>query len=323
MSDPSAADPSTAEATPKVGWLKRLRAGLGATSDKLSGNLAVIERRPLDDDMLEEIEDALIASDLGPAIAARISAKLAAEKFGERISDEELKTLVADEVEQVMARVDEPLEVTAFPRPHTILVVGVNGSGKTTTIAKLAHLFQEQDYNVMLAAGDTFRAAAIEQLQVWGDRMDIPVVAGKVGGDAASLAYDALTKAWEVGTDVLIIDTAGRLQNKEGLMDELAKIRRVLKRRMESAPHDTVLVLDATTGQNALNQIDVFKEVANVTGLVMTKLDGTARGGVLVAASDRSGLKVHAVGVGEKLGDLRPFEPRAFAEALVGRKPAE
>ena len=304
--------------TPKTGWLQRLRAGLGASSGKLSQQLEQLPRRPLDDELLEEIEDALIASDLGPATAARITARLAEEKFGSRVTDEDVKRLVADEVEAVMSKVAKPLEITAFPRPHTILVVGVNGSGKTTTIAKLAHLFQEEDYRVMLAAGDTFRAAAIEQLQVWGDRMDVPVVAGKVGGDAASLAYDALTKAWELGTDVLIIDTAGRLQNKQGLMDELAKIERVLKRRMTAAPHDVVLVLDATTGQNALSQIDVFKEVAGVTGLVMTKLDGTARGGVLVAAAERSRVKVHAVGVGEKLGDLRPFEPRAFAEALAG-----
>ena len=309
--------------TPKTSWLQRLRAGLGGTSQKLSDNLSALPTRPLDDAALEEIEDALIASDLGPMIAARVTAKLAAEHFGKAVSETDVKRIVADEIERVMTKVAKPLDVTAFPRPHTILVVGVNGSGKTTTIAKLAHLFQEQDYNVMLAAGDTFRAAAIEQLQVWGDRMNIPVISTKVGGDAASLAYDALTKAWEIGTDVLIIDTAGRLQNKAGLMDELAKIKRVLKRRMESAPHDVVLVLDATTGQNAQNQIDVFKEVAGVTGLVMTKLDGTARGGALVAASDRELLKVHAVGVGEKLGDLRPFEPRAFAEALAGLEEEE
>ncbi|EMD82960.1 signal recognition particle-docking protein FtsY [Pacificimonas flava] len=308
----------TDDPTPRAGWLQRLREGLGRSSGKLSENLSGLSRRPLDDALLEEIEDALIASDLGPAMAARITAKLAAEKYDRQVTDEDVKRLVAAEVETVMTRVAKPLEVTAFPRPHTILVVGVNGSGKTTTIAKLAHLFQEQDYNVMLAAGDTFRAAAIEQLEVWGGRMDIPVISGKVGGDAASLAYDALTKAWEVGTDVLIIDTAGRLQNKAGLMDELAKIKRVLKRRMESAPHDVVLVLDATTGQNALSQIDVFKEVAGVTGLVMTKLDGTARGGVLVAAAERSGLKIHAIGVGEKLGDLRPFDPANFAAALAG-----
>ncbi|MEO0501010.1 MAG: signal recognition particle-docking protein FtsY [Pseudomonadota bacterium] len=304
--------------TPKSGFLARLRSGLGLSSGKLSDNLAALSRRPLDDELLEEIEDALIASDLGPAMAARITAKLAAEKYDREVTDADVKTLVADEVEAVMTKVARPLDITAFPRPHTILVVGVNGSGKTTTIAKLAHLYQEQDYRVMLAAGDTFRAAAIEQLEIWGGRLGVDTISGKVGGDAASLAYDALTKAWEIGTDVLIIDTAGRLQNKAGLMDELAKVKRVLKRRMESAPHDVVLVLDATTGQNALSQIDVFKEVAGVTGLVMTKLDGTARGGVLVAAADRSKLPVHAIGVGEQLGDLRPFDPRAFAEALAG-----
>ncbi|MGB3722171.1 MAG: signal recognition particle-docking protein FtsY [Pacificimonas sp.] len=304
--------------TPKTSWLGRLKSGLGMTSNKLGENLAVIARRPLDDAMLEEIEDALIASDLGPAMAARITAKLAAEKYDRQVNDMDVKLLVADEVEALMTKVAKPLDITAFPRPHTILVVGVNGSGKTTTIAKLAHLYQEQDYKVMLAAGDTFRAAAIEQLKVWGDRMGVETIHGNVGGDAASLAFDALTKAWELGSDVLIIDTAGRLQNKQGLMDELSKIKRVLKRRMESAPHDVVLVLDATTGQNALTQIDVFKEVAGVTGLTMSKLDGTARGGVLVAAAERSKLPIHAIGVGEKLGDLRPFDPRVFAEALAG-----
>ncbi|WP_300533884.1 signal recognition particle-docking protein FtsY [Sphingosinicella sp.] len=306
------------QAEPK-GWLARLRAGLQRTSGKLGENLAgLVSKRPLDDAMLEEIEEALIASDLGPATAARITAKLAADKFDRQVTDDEVKTVVAAEVEAVLAKVAHPIEVTAFPRPHVILVVGVNGSGKTTTIAKLAHLFQEQDYSVMLAAGDTFRAAAIEQLSIWGGRLGIPVVSGKVGGDAAALSFEALTKARAAGADVLIIDTAGRLQNKAGLMDELAKIKRVLKRQMESAPHDVVLVLDATTGQNALSQIDVFKEVAGVTGLVMTKLDGTARGGVLVAAADRAKLPVHAIGVGERIDDLRPFDPHAFARALAG-----
>lgn len=309
---------SEEQAEPK-GWLARLRAGLQRTSGKLGDNLAgLVSKRPLDDAMLEEIEEALIASDLGPATAARITAKLAADKFDRQVSDDEVKAVVAAEVEAVLAKVAHPIEVTAFPRPHVILVVGVNGSGKTTTIAKLAHLFQEQDYSVMLAAGDTFRAAAIEQLSIWGGRLNIPVVSGTVGGDAAALSFEALTKARAAGADVLIIDTAGRLQNKAGLMDELAKIKRVLKRQMESAPHDVVLVLDATTGQNALNQIDVFKEVAGVTGLVMTKLDGTARGGVLVAAADRAKLPVHAIGVGERIDDLRPFDPRAFARALAG-----
>jgi fused signal recognition particle receptor len=301
-----------------AGWLGKLRAGLARSSGKLSDSLSAIARRPLDDNMLEEIEEALIAADLGPAVAARIAARLGAAKFDRDVADADVQAAVAAEVEAVLARVARPIEVTAFPRPHVILVVGVNGSGKTTTIAKLAHLFQEQDYKVMLAAGDTFRAAAIEQLEIWARRLGIPVIAGKVGGDAAALAFEALTKARAGGHDVLIIDTAGRLQNKAGLMDELAKIKRVMKRQMESAPHDVVLVLDATTGQNALSQIDVFREVAGVTGLVMTKLDGTARGGILVAAAERAGLPVHAIGVGEGVDDLRPFDAGAFARALAG-----
>ena len=302
-----------------TGWFARLRAGLSRSSEKLGDSLSsVFVRSKLDDAMLEEIEEALIASDLGPATAARVSAKLAAEKYDKAVTEGEVRGVVSDEIARVLTPVARPLEVTAFPRPQVILVVGVNGSGKTTTIAKLAHLFQEQDYRVMLAAGDTFRAAAIEQLQVWGGRIGAPVVAGKVGSDAAGLAYEALEKARAGGYDVLIIDTAGRLQNKQGLMDELAKIKRVLSKLMLSAPHDVVLVLDATTGQNALNQIEVFKEVAGVTGLAMTKLDGTARGGVLVAAAERFKLPIHAVGVGETIDDLRPFEPQAFAKALAG-----
>ena len=307
-------------AEPK-GWFAKLRAGLSRSSEKLGDGLAaVFTRSKLDDAMLLEIEEALIGADLGPAMAARITAKLSAEKYDMAVTEAEVRAVVADEIERVLAPVARPLEVTAFPRPHTILVVGVNGSGKTTTIAKLAHLFQEQDYRVMLAAGDTFRAAAIEQLQIWGGRIDAPVIASKVGADAAGLAFEALDKARASGRDVLIIDTAGRLQNKSGLMDELAKIKRVMKKLMLSAPHDVVLVLDATTGQNALNQIEVFQEVAGVTGLVMTKLDGTARGGVLVAAAERFKLPIHAVGVGETIDDLRPFNARAFANALAGVK---
>ena len=212
----------------------------------------------------------------------------------------------------------KPLEITAFPRPQVILVIGVNGSGKTTTIAKLAHLFQEDDYSVMLAAGDTFRAAAIGQLATWADRISVPIVRGPEGGDPASIVFDAVKSATDRGADALIVDTAGRLQNKRELMDELAKIRRVLGRLNPEAPHDVVLVLDATNGQNALSQIDVFKEVAGVTGLVMTKLDGTARGGVLVAAAEQYGLPIHAIGVGEKIDDLRPFDPDLVARVIAG-----
>ncbi len=302
----------------KPSWFSRLKAGLTRSSDKLGDNLAGLFKGKLDDAMLEEIEEALIASDLGPAMAARVTAQLAADKFDRDISEADVRAATASEIAKVLTPVAQALEISAFPRPQVILVVGVNGSGKTTTIAKLAHLLQEQDYKVMLAAGDTFRAAAIEQLQIWGGRIDVPVISGAVGGDAAALAHEALTQAKARGADVLIIDTAGRLQNKQGLMDELAKIKRVLSRQMASAPHDVVLVLDATTGQNALNQIEVFREVAGVTGLVMTKLDGTARGGVLVAAAERFRLPIHAIGIGESIDDLRPFAPDQFAAALAG-----
>jgi fused signal recognition particle receptor len=303
-----------------VGWLGRLRAGLSRSSERLSDNLSGLfaTRTPLDDAKLDEIEEALIASDLGPAMAARVRQRLADDHLGAPVSEAEVRDIVATEIDRLLAPLARPLDVWAFPRPQVVLVVGVNGSGKTTTIAKLAHLFQEQDYRVMLAAGDTFRAAAIEQLQIWGDRIGAPVVAGKVGSDAAGLAFTALEKARAEGYDVLIIDTAGRLQNKAGLMDELAKIKRVMSKLMVSAPHDVVLVLDATNGLNALSQIEVFKEVAGVTGLVMTKLDGTARGGVLVAAADQSHLPVHAIGVGETIDDLRPFDAKVFARALAG-----
>ena len=229
-----------------------------------------------------------------------------------------MRAVVAQELEAILAPVAEPLEIDAFPRPQVILVVGVNGSGKTTTIAKLAHLFQEQDYSVLLAAGDTFRAAAIEQLQIWADRAGVPVIAGPEGSDSSAIVFDGVKKATAEGIDVLIVDTAGRLQNKKDLMDELAKIRRVLGRLNPAAPHDVVLVLDATIGQNTLAQIEVFREVAGVTGLVMTKLDGTARGGVLVAAADTYGLPIHAIGVGEGMDDLRPFDPAEAARAIAG-----
>jgi len=300
-------------------WFGRLRAGLSRSSEKLTDNLAsLVTKGPLDAEMLDEIEEALIAADLGPAVAARIAGRLREERFERGVTLAQAQEVAAAEIADVLRPVARRLEVTAFPRPQVVLVVGVNGSGKTTTIAKLAHLFIEQDYRVMLAAGDTFRAAAIEQLQIWGARAGCPVIAGEQGADAAGLAYTALERAIEEGRDALIIDTAGRLQNKAGLMDELAKVSRVLKKLREAAPHDVVLVLDATTGQNALNQIEIFGKVAGVTGIVMTKLDGTARGGVLVAAAERFKLPIHAVGVGEKIDDLRPFDPDDFARALVG-----
>ncbi|WP_310498038.1 signal recognition particle-docking protein FtsY [Sandarakinorhabdus sp.] len=304
-----------------MSWLDRLRQGLARTTTKLGDNLAGLATgtMPLDEERLDQIEEALIAADLGPAVAARIRERLSDQKFARGIDEAGLKDAVAAEVAAVLAPVAKPLAITAFPRPHVILVVGVNGSGKTTTIAKLARRFVEADYTVMLAAGDTFRAAAIAQLRIWADRIGVPLVSGEQGADAAGLAFDALQKAREAGTDVLIIDTAGRLQNKAGLMDELAKMRRVLQKLSPAAPHDTLLVLDATTGQNALNQIEVFGDVAKVTGLVMTKLDGSARGGMLVAAADRFRLPIHAIGVGEGMDDLRTFAAEDFAQALLGR----
>jgi len=300
-------------------WSDRLFGAFRKTQARLSENLAGLTGGArLTDDQLDDIEDALIASDLGPRAAARIRERLAAGRFEAGIDEPGLRKAVAEEIAAILADVARPLDIVAFPRPQVILVVGVNGSGKTTTIAKLAHLFQEQDYSVMLAAGDTFRAAAIGQLRVWAERLGVPIVSGAQGGDPASIVFDAVKQATDAGTDVLIVDTAGRLQNKRELMDELAKIRRVLGRLNPEAPHDVVLVLDATNGQNALAQIDVFKEVAGVTGLIMTKLDGTARGGVLVAAAEQYGLPIHAIGVGEKIDDLRPFDPDLVARVIAG-----
>ena len=301
----------------ETSWSQRLFGGFRKTSERLATNLTgVIGTAKLDDATLDEVEDALILSDLGPAAAARIRAKLTEKRFGLEITDRELREAVAEEIAAILRPVAKPLEITAFPRPQVILVIGVNGSGKTTTIAKLAHLFQEDDYGVMLAAGDTFRAAAIGQLATWAERIGVPIVRGPEGGDPASIVFDAVKS--EQGIDALVVDTAVRLQNKRELMDELAKIRRVLGRLNPEAPHDVVLVLDATNGQNALAQIDVFKEVAGVTGLVMTKLDGTARGGVLVAAAEQYGLPIHAIGVGEKIDDLRPFDPDLVARVIAG-----
>ncbi|MCH2486482.1 MAG: signal recognition particle-docking protein FtsY [Erythrobacter sp.] len=299
-------------------WSERLFGGFRKTSERLAANLDVVGTARLDEATLDDVEDALILSDLGPTAARRIRERLREKRFGLEISQRELQEAVAEEIAAILRPVAKPLEVTAFPRPQVVLVIGVNGSGKTTTIAKLAHLFEEDDYEVMLAAGDTFRAAAIGQLATWAERIDVPLVRGPEGGDPASIMFDAVKLATDKGTDALIVDTAGRLQNKRELMDELAKIRKVLGRLNPEAPHDVVLVLDATNGQNALNQIDVFKEVAGVTGLVMTKLDGTARGGVLVAAAEQYGLPIHAIGVGEKIDDLRPFDPDLVARVIAG-----
>jgi fused signal recognition particle receptor len=300
-------------------WSDRVFGGLRKTSERLSENLSgIVSQTRLSPDQLDDLEDALILSDLGPRAASRIRERLAEERFERGADEASIKQAVAAEIAAILRPVAKPIEVVAFPRPQVILVIGVNGSGKTTTIAKLAHLFQEQDYSVMLAAGDTFRAAAIGQLAIWADRLGVPIVRGAEGGDPASIVFDAVKAATEQGIDALIVDTAGRLQNKRELMDELAKIRRVLGRLNPEAPHDVVLVLDATNGQNALQQIEIFKEVAGVTGLVMTKLDGTARGGVLVAAAEQYGLPIHAIGVGEKIDDLRPFDPDLVARVIAG-----
>ena len=300
-------------------WSEKLFGGFRKTSDRLSENLTgVVGTAKLDDATLDDVEDALIVSDLGPAAAARIREKLAAKRFGTTITERELKEAVAEEIAAILRPVAKPLDIVAFPRPQVILVIGVNGSGKTTTIAKLGHWLMEDDYEVMLAAGDTFRAAAIGQLKIWAERIGAPIATGPEGGDPSAIVFDGVKKATEVGTDALIVDTAGRLQNKRELMDELAKVRKVLGRLNPEAPHDVILVLDATNGQNALSQIEIFKEVAGVTGLIMTKLDGTARGGVLVAAAEQYGLPIHAIGVGETLDDLRPFDPDLVARVIAG-----
>lgn len=274
-------------------------------------------RRVLDDAMLESLEELLIQADMGVETAVRVTANIAEGRFGKKISTSELRGALADEVARIMTPVAKPLPL--YPqKPQVVLVVGVNGSGKTTTIGKLASQFKAAGKKVVIAAGDTFRAAAVEQLRVWGDRAGVPVLTAPEGSDPASLAFDALTKAQEEGADLLMIDTAGRLQNRADLMEELAKIVRVIRKKDPTAPHNTLLVLDATTGQNAVMQVEIFRKIADVSGLVMTKLDGTAKGGVLVSLADKFGLPIHAIGVGEQIDDLSPFDPEDFANALVG-----
>ena len=302
--------PDTGEARgEKPGFFGRLM-GRGAAK-------TTVVRRVLDDDMLESLEELMIASDMGVDTALRVSANIAEGRLGRKVSVEEIKEILAKEIARVMEPVAKPLPL--YPnRPQVVLVVGVNGAGKTTTIGKLASQFRAAGKSVVIAAGDTFRAAAVEQLQVWGERAGVPVLTAPEGSDPASLAFDALTKARADGADLLMIDTAGRLQNREDLMAELAKIVRVIKKIDDSAPHNTLLVLDATTGQNALSQVQTFQKLADVSGLVMTKLDGTAKGGVLVALADKFGLPIHAIGVGEQIDDLAPFDPDDFAKALTG-----
>jgi len=303
----------------KRGWWQRLTEGMRRTSSSLSESVTgLFTKRKLDAATLEELEDALIQADLGVPTAMRITEAISAGRYNKEISPQEVKTILASEVEKTLAPVAQALTIDRSKKPFVILMVGVNGAGKTTTIGKLSQKFRQQGLKVMLAAGDTFRAAAIEQLKVWGERVGAPVLAREQGADAAGLAYDALQEAKANGTDVLLIDTAGRLQNKAGLMAELEKIVRVIRKFDERAPHATLLVLDATVGQNAVSQVELFQKAAGVTGLVMTKLDGTARGGILVALAAKFGLPVHFIGVGEGVEDLEPFTAGDFAKAIAG-----
>ncbi len=312
---PIPADPTPAPTPPEIPESKGLLGRLFSRGDERT-----VVRRTLDDDMLEQLEELLIASDMGVDTALRVTANMAEGRYGRKLSTREIKQLLAQEVARIMEPVAKPMPI--YPkRPQVVLVVGVNGSGKTTTIGKLASQFKAAGKKVVIAAGDTFRAAAVEQLQVWGDRAGVPVLTAPEGSDPASLAFDALTKAQNEGADLLMIDTAGRLQNRADLMEELAKIVRVIRKVDDTAPHNTLLVLDATTGQNALSQVETFRNLADVSGLVMTKLDGTAKGGVLVALADKFGLPIHAIGVGEQIDDLAPFDPEEFAAALTGLGP--
>ncbi|MGV8853508.1 MAG: signal recognition particle-docking protein FtsY [Devosia sp.] len=315
----AAQSPAPAEAAPQ-GWFARLTSGLKRSSEQLTGSIsAIFTKRKLDNATLEELEDVLIQADLGLQTATAITDILRRDRFDRDVSGEDVRAVLAAEVEKVLVPVARPLEIIEGQKPFIILMIGVNGSGKTTTIGKLAQKFASEGKSVMLAAGDTFRAAAIEQLQIWGDRTGAAVISRPAGSDASGLAFDAVTQAKAEGRDVLIIDTAGRLQNRDELMNELEKIIRVIKKVDPGAPHATLLTLDATTGQNALKQVEIFGQRAGVTGLVMTKLDGTARGGILVAIASKFGLPVHFIGVGEGVGDLEAFTAADFARVIAGR----
>jgi fused signal recognition particle receptor len=307
-------------AEPKRSWFEQLRQGLARTSDALSDNLSALTRRKLDEDTLDQFEEVLIRADLGVTMAGRIRIAIAKGHYDRGLNADELRDILADEIARVLEPLAAPFEPKPGARPHVYLVVGVNGTGKTTTIGKMAHQFKRRGLSVMLAAADTFRAAAIDQLKIWGERVEAEVVAKEAGSDPAGVAFEALERARAEGTDALLIDSAGRLQNKSDLMAELAKIVRVLKKLDPNAPHGVILVLDATTGQNALNQVEIFKEIAGVTGIVVTKLDGTARGGILVSIAERFKLPIHAIGIGEGLDDLKPFDAQDFARAIAGAR---
>jgi len=303
----------------KLNWWQRLKSGLARSSSSIGQGITdLFTKRRLDDDTLQDFEDVLIRADLGLPVASRIVEAVGKGRYGKEIEGEEVKAILAAEVTKTLTPVAKPLVIDETKKPFVILMVGVNGSGKTTTIGKLAAKFSSEGRKVMLAAGDTFRAAAIEQLQVWGSRVGAPVITRPQGSDASGLVFDALDKATEAGTDVLLIDTAGRLQNRTELMAELEKVIRVIKKKDDAAPHATLLVLDATVGQNALSQVEIFGKMAGVTGLVMTKLDGTARGGILVALAEKFGLPVHFIGVGEAVDDLEPFNADEFGRAIAG-----
>ena len=301
-----------------MSWFQRLKDGLSRSSSRLTEGLAaILVKRKLDQEPLDEIEELLIAADLGPATAASLAADLGRSRFGKEVTDDEVKLFLADRVAELLAPVAVPLDPTAA-KPFVVLVVGVNGVGKTTTIGKLAEHYRSQGKRVMMAAGDTFRAAAVAQLAIWGERTGADVVKKGEGADPAALAYEALERARNENIDILLIDTAGRLHNKAGLMEELAKVIRVLQKQDPTAPHSTLLVLDATTGQNALQQVETFRSLVKVNGLVLTKLDGSAKGGVLVALAEKFKLPVHAIGVGETAQDFQPFDPKDFARSLMG-----
>lgn len=310
-----------------MSWLKKLKSGLGKTSSKVTASLSslssLLGRSAIDAASLEDIEDALIGADLGTTASARLAEAVRKHKFDGEITPQKLALALADGITEILEPVAKPLEVDSANSPHVMLLVGVNGSGKTTTAGKLAQQWRGQGKSVMLAAGDTFRAAAIEQLKVWGERTGTEVIAGEKGGDAAALAYQAMERAKSSKTDVLIIDTAGRLQNRSELMDELAKIVRVIRKHDETAPHDSVIVLDGTVGQNAISQVSAFQQVADLSGVIVTKLDGSAKGGVVIALAEKFGLPLHAVGVGEGVDDLQPFTARDFANALAGAPESE
>ncbi len=310
---------ASAETAGPRAWFGRLRAGLSRSSERLTEGInTIFARRRLDDAALGELEDLLIASDMGTGVAAEIVEALRKSRFNQEVSPEEIRAALAEEVIRLVERVQRPLRVDLAKKPFVMLVIGVNGSGKTTTIGKLAKQYRDAGHSVILAAGDTFRAAAVEQLQVWGERAGCPVLTRPTGSDAAGLAFDALARARAEGTDVLLIDTAGRLHNKADLMGELQKIVRVLKKVDVEAPHAVLLVLDATVGQNAHAQAEIFRDMVGVTGIVMTKLDGTAKGGVLVSLAEKYGIPIHAIGIGEAAEDLRPFDARSYARSLVG-----